>query len=152
MEASKYFVIKMVCTDDGFEGYVTGVVGGNPTLIEIICADVKTWDTYGEAHNYAWKNKLNESSNHKLYILDSGDLFDIKTENQTAKRLETEVYYMVNQGGWKLFFSVIRRKYFWDDKPHLYCVWFDMESATKALEKFNKDYPQMKIEIKTLKK
>ena len=115
-----------------------------------MAADVRTWDTYGEANDFAWKNNFNKSESFKYFIEDLDDLIGVKTSEQETKTLVADAFYLVNQGGWKLFFSDVKQHYYWDDRAHLYCIWNDAESAEKAREVIQKTYPKMKVRIEKL--
>ena len=150
MTKKKYY-IKIVT--DGLVCYLTNVDNGKITGVtaksaSLAMPDILQFDSYGEASQYAIINKL---QSYKYYIIDNADLLEEMAQAGVAKVQQKDLFYITNQVGWKLFYSIESKKYYFDNKEHFYCVWYDLESADKALKLFQKRFSNLVLKVEILK-
>lgn len=145
----KYYYIEIVNPaglGSGFFCHIENVKGKRAfATIPAFCADVMTFPTYNAANAFALEHGFNKWPDVKYYIKDSFDL--IKETKGKSRADKQDLYYIENQSGWKCFYSEIKCKYYFDNKAHGYCVWFDEKSAEEAKDKFQKRFPIMELKV-----
>lgn len=150
----KYYFIKIVYNDGvgtGFFCRMNNVKGKMlPATINVWCADVMIFETYNEANAFALKNNFDKWTIAKYYIKDSFEMIDEIKDKSPAN--ERDLFFIVNQAGWKCFFSEEKQRYYFDNKKFAYCVWFDEKSVTDAMNALQKRFPIMTLSFEKLEK
>lgn len=104
------------------------------------CAEVLTFNSYIAAQSFAQEEPMFKLPNIKYYIKSGEELARSGKESEFKEPLFT----VKNQAGWKLFFSEIKKEYYWDNKDTGYVVvhqaWIDCWQP-----RLEKKYPLMTI-------